>query len=270
MEVHPGQQARHSDLLKHGARVGLVAYGVVHLLVAWIALQVAWSGGGDASSGGALRTLADQPFGRTILWITVIGLVALVLWQLATALWGYASEDGFDQVRKRLTAAGRAVVYVALAASALKIAMGSGSSSGSDSKEEGLTADLLSAPAGRVLVAAVGIAIIAVGCAQIYRGLSDSFTHDLESSATSGNSGSAVLAVGRFGYTAKGIAVGVVGGLFVWASLTYDPEKAGGLDDALTTVREQPFGPYLLTFVALGLASFGLFCFAWARHARTR
>lgn len=270
MTSHTGQQVRHSDLLKHGARIGLIAYGVVHLLVAWIALQVAWSGGGDASSGGALRTLAGQPFGRTMLWITVVGLIALVLWQIATAVWGYQTADGFEKVRKRLTAAGRAVVYAALAASAVKIAMGSGGGSGGDSKEEGLTADLLTAPAGRVLVAAVGIAIVAVGCAQIYRGLSDSFTHDLESSATGGASGSAVLAVGRFGYAAKGIAVGVVGGLFVWAALSYDPDKAGGLDDALTTVREQPFGPYLLTFVALGLAAFGLFCFAWAKHAKTR
>lgn len=268
--THAGHQARHSDLLKHGARVGLVAYGVVHLLVAWIALQVAWSGGGDASSGGALRTLADQPFGQAMLWITVLGLVALVVWQIATALWGFQTADGLQQLRKRLTAAGRAVVYAALAASALKFAMGSGGSSGSDSKEEGLSADLLTAPAGRVLVTIIGIAIIAVGCAQIYRGLSDSFSHDLEASATNGSAGSAVLAVGRFGYTAKGIAVGVVGGLFVWAALSYDPEKAGGLDDALTTVREQPFGPYLLTFVALGLASFGLFCFAWAKHAKTR
>ncbi len=272
MSAHPGEQARHSDLLKHGARIGLIAYGTVHLLIAWIALQIAWSGGGDASSGGALRTLADQPFGLAMLWVTFVGLVALVLWQLATALWGFTTEDGLDRLRKRLSAAGRAVVYVALAFSAVRIASGSGSSSnsGSDSKEEGLTASLLSAPAGRVLVAAVGIAIIAVAIAQIRRGITDSFTHDLESSATTGESGKAVLAVGRIGYISKGIAVGVVGVLFGWASVSYDPDKAGGLDDALKTVRDQPFGPYLLTLVALGLAAFGLFCFAWARHARTR
>lgn len=269
MTAPTGQQARDSDLLKHGARVGLVAYGVVHLIVAWIALQVAWSGGGDASSSGALRTLADQPFGRTMLWIAVVGLVALVLWQLATALWGHVAADGFEGVRKRVTAVGRAVVHAALAVSAFKIASGSGGSS-SDSKEEDVTADLLAAPAGRFLVAAVGIAVLAVAAAQIYRGLSDSFTRDLEPEAMTGSSGSAVLGVGRVGYVAKGIAFGVLGGLFVWAALTYDPEKAGGLDDALTTVRDQPFGPYLLTVVALGLASFGLFCFAWARHARTR
>jgi hypothetical protein len=272
MAAPSAQQARHSDLLKLGARIGLVAYGVVHLLVAWIALQVAWSGGGDASSGGALRTMADQPFGRAMLWITVVGLAALVLWQLATAAWGYASEDGAKKVRKRLTAAGRTVVYAVLAVSAYKIASGSGSSSssGSDSKEEGLTAKLLSAPAGRVLVAVVAIAILAVAASQVRRGLMEKFTHDLEPAATSGDTGSVVLVLGKVGYVAKGIAVGVVGVLFGWAAVSYDPDKAGGLDDALKTVRDQPFGPYLLTLVALGLAAFGLFCFAWARYARTR
>lgn len=264
------ERARHSDLLKHGARVGLAAYGVVHLLIAWIALQVAWSGGGDASSSGALRTLADQPFGRAMLWITVLGLAALVLWQLGTAVWGYASHDGAERMRKRLGAVGRVVVYGTLAVSALKIAAGSGGGSGSDSKEEGATADLLTAPAGRVLVVAVGIAIIAVGVRQVHRGVTESFTHDLEAGATSGDSGSAVVILGRVGYVAKGVAIGVVGILFGWAAVSYDPSKAGGLDDALTTLRDQPFGPYLLTAVALGLGAFGLYCFAWAKDARTR
>lgn len=270
MGGNPGRQAQHSDVLKHGARIGLVAYGVVHLLIAWIALQVAWSGGGNASSGGALKTMAEQPFGRVLLWVTVLGLVALTLWQLATAVWGYAAEDGAKKIRKRLGAVGRTVVYGALAVSAARIAMGSGSSSGNDSKEEGLTADLLSAPAGRVLVGVLAVAVLVVAVRQVHRGVTDAFTHDLEQPATSGDSGRAVLVLGRTGYVAKGAAIGVVGALFAWATVSYDPEKAGGLDDALKTVRDQAFGPYLLTAVALGLAAFGLFCFAWAKHARTR
>lgn len=264
------QQARHSDLLKHGARVGLVAYGVVHLLIAWIALQIAWQGGGDASSGGALRTVAEQPFGRTLLWITVAGLVALLVWQLGTAVWGYASEDGVKRVRKRAGAAGRVVVYGALAVSAAKIASGSGGGSGGDSQQEGLTADLLGAPAGRTLVAVLGVAIVALAARQVHRGVTESFTHDLQASATSGDTGSTVVLLGRIGFVAKGVAVGVVGVLFGWAALAYDPEKAGGLDDALRTVRDQTFGPYLLSAVALGLGAFGLYCFAWARYPRTR
>ena len=81
--------------LQAGARVGLVAYGVVHLLIAGIALQVAWSGSGeDASAGGALKSLAGQPFGALLLWVTVAGLGALAAWQATVAVWGHNGDDG--------------------------------------------------------------------------------------------------------------------------------------------------------------------------------
>ena len=265
-----GEDVRHSDAMRAAARVGLVAFGLVHLLIAWIALQVAWGDGGEASSEGALHTLAKQPFGEVLLWVVACGLWALAVWQVMTAMWGHRSVfNDKHRTAKRLAALGRAVVYTAVGVSAARTAAGSGGQS-EDEKGEGLTADLLSAPAGRVLVAAIGVAILAVAVRHIHRGLSDNFTHDLQGQATSGATRSPVLLAGRVGYVGKGAAVGVVGVLFGWAALSYDPDKAGGLDDALKTVRDQPYGPYLLTFVAVGLAAFGLFCFAWARYVRTR
>ena len=78
----------------------------------------------------------------------------------------------------------------------------------------------------------------------------------------------ATVTLGRAGYIAKGIALGIVGVLFGWAAISYDPEKAGGLDTALRTLREQPGGPLLLTAVALGIACFGVYCFVWSRNAK--
>jgi hypothetical protein len=37
------QQVGDSQSLEMVARVGLVAYGVVHLLIGWLALQIAWA-----------------------------------------------------------------------------------------------------------------------------------------------------------------------------------------------------------------------------------
>ena len=50
---------------------------------------------------------------------------------------------------------------------------------------------------------------------------------------------------------------------------TYQPDKAGGLDQALRILLDQPYGTYLLSLVGVGLAAFGAYCFGWARHART-
>ena len=62
-------RAGRSDGLEHLARVGLIAYGIVHLLLAWLALQLAWFGssGQSADQSGAMGTLARQPFGKPVL-----------------------------------------------------------------------------------------------------------------------------------------------------------------------------------------------------------
>lgn len=262
-----GRQIRHSKSLEAGAKVGLVSYGVVHLLIAWIALHVAWLGGGDASQGGALALMADNPVGVVVLWITAIGFLALVLWQLSDCVFGFSEEDGGARAFKKAKAAGRAVLYGFLAVLAFKAATGSGSSGNG---EETMTARLMSAPAGRWLVGLIGAAIIVGGFYQVYRGASRRFEDDLDGAATSGATGTAIVRLGQVGYVAKGIALAIIGALFTIAALDYDPKKAGGLDDALKTVRDQPFGPVLLTLVAVGLAAFGVYCFGWARHLKRR
>lgn len=246
--------------------VGLIAFGIVHLVVGWIAVQVAWggSGGEQADQQGALQQLASTPIGTPLLWVLGIGLLALALWQLGQAISGHAHvTESAKRLRKRVTSGFRTVIYAALGVAALQFALGSGSSGGSNQKEEGMTATLLAAPLGRILVIVVGLAVIGVGVAIAVRGFRKKFTQDL-----TGGVPPAVIRLGQVGYVAKGAATAVIGGLFGWAALTYDAEKAGGLDDALKTVASAPVGPYLLTLMALGFVAFGIYCFFWSRRAR--
>ena len=135
--------------------------------------------------------------------------------------------------------------------------------SGSGKGEETLSAKLMSVPFGQVLVAAVGGVVIGVGIAQIVKGVKQKFTEDLDRGVPP-----SVRRLGTVGYCVKGIALGIIGGLFVWAAVTYDPDKAGGMDAALSTIRDQPFGSVLLAIMAAGIACFGVYCFFWARMAR--
>src|SRR5664279_6032632 len=68
------EQAGDSMSLEVVARVGLIAYGVVHLLIGWLAVRIAWSpsGSNSADTSGALKTLADQPFGKILLWLVSV------------------------------------------------------------------------------------------------------------------------------------------------------------------------------------------------------
>jgi hypothetical protein len=260
-----GQRLRSTRGYRALVRTGLVCYAVVHLLIGWLALRIAWGGGGDASQQGALKTLAKTGAGPVLLVIVAVGMFALTVWQAAEAAFGHGrvaeQHDERRRTLKRISSAGRALVYLALGVSALRLVLGAGSS---NRQEEGLTAQLMAAPLGRVLVGLVGAAVIAIAVTQVVRGVRQKFTEDL-----SGDRTRAVRVLGTVGYVAKGVALAVVGALFGWAALAYDPQKAGGLDEALHAVRSQPAGAILLTALALGFAAFGVFCLVWARNPKT-
>jgi hypothetical protein len=262
------RQADSSDWIDWSARAGLVAYGVVHLVLAWLALQLALGDReGTPNQSGAVQELAKQPFGAALVWAIAVGLFLLVVWQGIEAVVGHREEDGAKLAFERAKSAGKAVLYGAIGVSAVRAAMGSGSSGGSsDQQTDSMTGKLMSLPAGQVLVGAVGLAIVCVGAYQVHKGWSEKFRDELSSEGTSGQTGRAYLVFGKVGYTAKGVVLGIVGVLFGWAAITHDPDKSGGLDQALYQLLDQPFGPYLLGVVAVGIACFGAFCFARARH----
>jgi hypothetical protein len=259
------EQAGDSTTLEWLARGGLVAYGVVHLLVGWLALQIGWGAATEsADTSGALQTLTQQPFGKVLLWVVAVGLVALALWQASEAIWGFHSRHGAKRVRKQVTSGAKAAVYAALAVSAALVALGSGSSS--SQTQEQATTGVLAWPGGRVIVVAAGLLIIGVGIASIITGVKQSFTEEINTSSLSPTARTGVLRLGQAGYLAKGVALTVVGGLLTYATVTIDRQQAQGLDGALQTILAQPFGRFLLTAVALGFVAFGLFAILQSRY----
>ncbi len=262
--AHLEREADHSFALDVAVRVGLAAYGLVHLVIAWLAVQLAFGNGSNTSSKGALNHLATTSLGRVALWLVAVGMLALVVWQLVEAVAGHREEDGFTLVRKRATSGGKAVVYGVLGLSALRTVLSGRSSGGGGTT--GMTARLMSMPGGPVIVALVGVGVLVVAGFLAHRGWTAKFMKKLDVGGRTGKDGRAYRAFGRAGYVAKGLALAIIGGLFVWAALTHDPQKSGGLDQALHQLVQAPFGAPLLVVVAAGIACYGLFCFAWARH----
>ena len=259
------QQAHNSDWVDRLAAYGLVSFGVVHLILGWLAVQLAFGDReGSADTQGAVQQLAEQPFGEVLVWLVAVGLVVLAAWQALEAAVGNRDKDGTERTMKRAVNAGRAVVYGAIAVGAISVATGSsgGGSGGTDT----MTAKLMSAPGGQVLVGLVALAIIGVGIGLIVVGIREKYLESLKSKATSGRTGTVVRWLGRVGHIAKGLALGGIGGLFLYAAVTHDPNKSAGLDQALRKLLDQPFGPFLLTAVGLGFAAYGVFCLVKARY----
>jgi hypothetical protein len=268
MPVAKLQQVGDSASLEVLARVGLIAYGVVHILIGWLALQIAWgkSASKSADVSGALRTLADEPFGKILLWLVAVGLMALALWQASEAIWGYRKREGVQRFRKQVTTGVKAVLYAALGVSAASVALGSGS--WSSQSQQQATSGVLAWPAGQVIVVVTGLIIIGVGLAGVVKGVKKSFTEEIDTSSMPPVARKGVARLGQVGYIAKGVALGMVGGLLSYAALTFERQRAPGLDGALQTILAQPFGRFLLTAVALGFAAFGVFAMLESRYRR--
>jgi hypothetical protein len=87
-------RAAHSTTLRTVARLGLVGYALLHLVVAWLALQLAWwagrprpvDRGAAVDRSGAMALLADSPLGPLLLWLLTAGLAGLCLWQAVEVL----------------------------------------------------------------------------------------------------------------------------------------------------------------------------------------
>ncbi|MCI4658835.1 DUF1206 domain-containing protein [Cryobacterium zhongshanensis] len=258
------QAAQHSGPLRVLARLGFAANGLLHLLIAGIAIAIALGAGRDsADQSGALGQIAASPGGLFVLWVIVVGMSALGLWLLLGAF----LLKGSDPKRvwtHRLVEISKAVVYLALAGTAAVFAAG-GSTSSSGSAQDA-SATLLATPGGVVLLLAGGLALLGIGVYFVQKGARKKFTEDL--SVPGGSAGTVVVALGVVGYIAKGIVLGVVAILIVVAALTADPSKSTGLDGALKALAAFPSGGLILGGIGVGLVMYGVYCFARAWRAR--
>ncbi|WP_193043420.1 DUF1206 domain-containing protein [Mycolicibacterium baixiangningiae] len=258
-------KATDNNAFEYAARAGFAASGVLHLLVGYIILRIALGSGGNADQSGALAALAGQTGGKIVLWVATIGLFALGLWRLAEAFVGSkpgersSGED--NPAWKRAKSVGLAIANFAIAFSAMQFATGGGQSSGQ--QNSGISAQLMQSGWGKLLLILIGLGVIGVGGYHVYKGATKKFFKDLRVS-----SGTGITAVGVAGYVAKGLVLAGAGILVIVATLQADPAKASGLDAAVKTLGQAPFGKFLLIVAAIGIAAFGAYSFVRSRYGR--
>lgn len=262
--VDPAQLAQ-NGVFERLARAGYVVNGVLHLIVGYLAIRVAFGDGGTADQTGALATLASKPGGPVALWLVTAALLTMGMWRLVETVLGRASdrrsEGASTGVLDRAKAFGLAAVYLAFAYSAFGFARGGGRPA--DQQNSSISARLMQTTAGTVALVGCGVIIVAVGIYHIHKGASRNFVDDLK-----GRSGYLVRRLGVAGYVGKGVVIAATGALVVVAACRSEPKKATGLDGALKTLGSQPFGAALLVASALGIITYGLYSFVMARSTR--
>jgi hypothetical protein len=255
------------------ARLGYAAKGVVYLIIGWLAVQLAIGAGGKATDQrGALQTISEQPFGKFLLVLVVIGLLGFAIWCFLQA-WFDTEGEGRDMkgLVGRLGYAVTGVSYAILAFGAFQLVSGSGTSSATKStttSTQDVTAQLLKHSWGVAIVVILGLIVIGVACYMLAKAYTAKFQRRLQLTGLSTGLRKGVIFLGRFGYASLSVVFGLIGVFLIVAALQHNPHQARGLDGALRTLIQQPFGPVLLGIVALGLVAYGVYSFVEARYRR--
>jgi hypothetical protein len=267
-------------------RAGYAANGLVYLLIGGLALDAAFSSGESAEGAkGAITQFSSGTLGTVLLTILAIGLLAYA----AMRFWeGVANPAHYGNdakgIGKRIGRIAGALSQTVLALYALSIAYAwfdglsaaggsSGSASGSGGSSSGgstsggvadVTAKVMQWPAGQWIMGIVGVGIVVAGIAQLSKAVKASFMDELESPE---KEKTWIKPLGRAGFGARFVVFSIVGVLIVIAAIQAKPDQAVGLGGALRKLQEQPFGPWLLGVVALGLIAFAFTRGVYARYA---
>lgn len=251
----------------HAAAVaGLVARGVVYGVMGWLAVDVAVGHyGGEVNQKGALAQVAARNDGKVLLAVLALGLAGYALWRLSQAVWGNPTPGA--GAGSRLKSLCRGLVYGFLCYTALAVLVGS-AGTGQAQEQQGATARLMHHTAGRWLIGIIGLIVVIIGVVMLVEGILRRFLKELDTARMSHGSRRLVTYLGVFGGVARGVVVGVAGGLIIDAAVTADPAKSSGLDGALRSLAKNAVGPWLLGIAAFGLIAFGIFSVVSARWVR--
>ncbi|WP_262927203.1 DUF1206 domain-containing protein [Phytohalomonas tamaricis] len=260
---HPSGNAQR--LVTLAARLGYVAKGIVYVMVGWLAVMAAAGLGGQrGGTSAAINELAGQPFGSVMIGLLAAGLFSYMAWRIIQAVFDAEHKGrGLRGIVVRLGFLISGLIYGALALHCIQLLMADASG---NSSTRGRTAELMSHPGGIAAVLIIGVVFGFVGIRQIWRVWHCSWRANWHTHEMPAHHLRIADAISRCGLTARGIVFLIIAGFLCLAAINTDPNQAKGLGGALVTLAAQPFGPWLLGAVALGLIAYGGYCFVNARY----
>lgn len=265
-----------NDWIDIAARFGYGSKMIVYGLLGVLAMLAAYGsrGTGDLSQSGVFQKILQQPFGKTLLGLLAAGLFCYAFWRLVQAFKNTENlgSDAKDRLKRAFFVV-TALIYASGGFAAASMVMGSGGSSssgGSGDKTEDITARLMGYEGGLWLVGVLGALVLLFSFIQFRHAWKADFLDKFRLGEMSEKEVDASRTAGIGGYAARGVVYLMVGVFFIQAAWTANPQEAGGMQEALTTLIQQPYGPWLLGLVGGGLLAYGVFCGFEAFYRKTK
>ena len=176
------------------ARFGLVARGIIYIVIGAIAVMLAFGAARHVPDrAGALAAVASKPFGYVLLWIITLGLAGLALWKIVQAAVARLNPTEGH----RLRAAGCAVGYVIAFVTTYWFVRDGRVPASSDTVSRDLTATVMSYNGGQLIVAIAGVVIIVTGIYLAVQAFRLDFTRYLRMGWMSRRTQDTVVQLGR-------------------------------------------------------------------------
>jgi hypothetical protein len=239
------------------AKIGYAARGLVFLIVGSFALLAAF-GSIERPQGmsDTLQTLFDRPFGGILLWNVAVGLSCFAVWRL---MQGVFDADQFGGSLRGLTRRGTYAVsglfYLALAATTARIAFGTRGVS-EDQSARDWTHWLMAKPAGRGLIALIGIVLVGVAMGLVITALRAPYRRRRDARLLIS---AWAVPLGSFGILTRAVVSLMMGAFLVFAAYDSNSQEALGLTGVLGKLQHQSYGELMLGIAGLGLLAFGCF-----------
>jgi hypothetical protein len=250
-------------------RLGYVVRGALYAVMGFLALRIALSqpGGKATDLSGSLVWLIGNPFGKVVLVVTIIGLIAYSIWGFVRAIYD-PLHRGHDAkgIAARIGFITSALSYLAIVFFALQILGGQGGAS-HDSTQKTVST-LLTNPAGGAITVVLGVISLGIAIGQFIEAYRATFKNDLKAAEMSTSERDIAIGLGRFGMAARGVTFLVIGWFLIQAGIHHNASDAHGFGGAFLFLLAQPYGRWLVGIIALGFVALGLHSFACARWVR--
>ncbi len=247
------------------ARFGIFTKGAVYLLVGGLTAYSAFeSGGGAKGSNDALEYISGQPFGQIILGLMTLGIFAFAAWRVYLAIKnpeGRGEDDKKSTVR-RLAYVVSAIAYATLGVYGVNLLMNSGGSNGGSS----WLGSLLQKDWGMYVVLFIALCLAGKAIYEFYRAYSGKYKDKIQNAELDHKAQKFLIKAGKWGFTARGIVIGVLAFLFARAAMTSSAGKAsGGTKNALQFISQEG-GTVVMGIIAAGLTLYGVYLLASSRY----
>ncbi|MDB5196843.1 MAG: hypothetical protein JWP88_1214 [Flaviaesturariibacter sp.] len=248
------------------ARVGLIAKGIVYVVLGILAFMAAFevSGQSDANANrsGVFRWIKEAPGGQWWLPLLAAGLICYSVWRLVEAFRKDDSEQRSKTKRARYVLSG--LGYAAVAFSAIKMAL---ETTNKGDQNQQLAATALDKPFGQWMLGIGGLVLAGIGIYQVYYALSEKYKKHVQKLSQTGGD-KALLLAGKVGYIARGLVWIIIAFLLLKAALHANASEAGDSGKAFQWLESGTYGSLLLGILGLGVIAYGVFNFVRARYER--